>query len=169
VSLLLPLFMNPPLPSATLFRLAALLLLGATAGCGETLLLQTQFAAMDTAGTGYGGGTGGGGQSYTTEPRWPVTISVIAFAARSAGALSVYPVETLTLTLPEGSTCGVAAEPGCDRACEFKLALEGPGPCVAQLRATTDQGPLSLCFSYVLASSEEFPTASDRALQLCGF
>ena len=161
--------MRSPLPSATLRQLAALLLLGATAGCGDTLLLQTQFAAMDSVGTGFGGGTGSGGQSYNTEPRWPVTISVTAFAARSAGALSVYPIEDLPFAMPDGLPCNVAAGPSCDRTCDFQMVLEGPGQCVAKLRATTDQGPLSLCFSYVLASSEEFPAASSRANQLCGF
>jgi hypothetical protein len=161
--------MRHPHPSVALFRLGALLLFGATAGCGDTLLLQTQYSAVDSADNSYGGGTGGGGQSYTTEPRWPVSISVTAFAARSGGALAVYPVQSLAITLPEGSACSVSSEPVCERTCDFQLTLAGPGPCAAQLRATTEQGPLSLCFSYVLASSEEFPAASDRALELCGF
>lgn len=162
--------MNTPLQSAALVRLAALFLSGAAAGCGDTLLLQTQYSAMDSASASYGSGTGGGGQSYGgTEPRWPVTISITAFAARSGGTLSVYPVETLSLTIPEGSVCAVTAEPSCDTTCPFKLGMAGPGPCVAQLRATSNQGPLSLCFSYALASNEDYPSASDRALQLCGF
>ncbi|WP_224364452.1 hypothetical protein [Hyalangium versicolor] len=150
--------------------LAALFLLGATAGCGDDILLQTSYSAKDTAGGGFGNGTGGGGQGYETAPQWPVKIPVSVFAAKnSQQETPIISITTLALTPPQGSACTVGTPPSCSLTCAFELTMSGPGPCVVQMDADTDKGKVSQCFSYVLTPSDQFASASSTANTLCGF
>ncbi len=155
--------------SAALVSLAALLLLGGTAGCGDNILLQTSYSLRDTAGGSFGNGTGGGGQGYTTAPQWPVTVNVSVFAAKNTQEETpVISISSLTLTPPAGSACIVGPQPSCSLTCAFELTMSGPGPCVVRMDADTAEGKVSQCFSYTLSPSAQFESDSDKAVTLCG-
>ncbi|EAU66147.1 hypothetical protein STIAU_4314 [Stigmatella aurantiaca DW4/3-1] len=145
------------------------MLIGA-AGCGDNILLQTSYSVRDTTGRSYGNGTGGGGQSYDTPaPQWPVSIPVAVSAEENtAEETPIIPIRTLTLTIPDGSACGVATEPDCSLICSFELRMDGPGACAVLMKADTEKGVISQCFSYALTHTEQFSEASDKTTRLCG-
>jgi hypothetical protein len=153
-------------------RILWLCLLGTMAGCGDNILLNTDYFIRDAAGRSFGQGTGGGGGSYDSAapPQWPVTLSVAVHAAEhTAGPTPIIPIQRMTLTSPNGSACTSAVEPSCSLTCALELKMTGPGPCVVEMKAETDEeGTLTQCFTYTLTDTQQFDAASAQATKLCG-
>jgi hypothetical protein len=151
--------------------LGALLLLGATAGCGDNILLYTSYSVRDSAGAGYGmgDGSGGGGRGYSDKaPAWPVRIPVAVHAAEnSSEPTPILQIRRLTLTIPPGSACVVSSEPDCSLTCSFELRMDGPGPCSVRMEADTAERPVVQCFNYTLSPMETFDADSTRADDIC--